>query len=61
MSDAGLSDARSAPVCSAGQRPMSCGKLWLFTFARDQGACAFYERSGFRVAVDGSLDPPALF
>ena len=31
----------------------SGGSLWLFTFARNRRACAFYERHGFRVAARG--------
>ena len=31
----------------------SDGSLWLYTFARNTGACAFYERSGFHVAARG--------
>ena len=36
---------------SAKQR--SCGSLWLYTFARNQGARAFYERSGFVIEAEG--------
>ena len=31
----------------------SSGTLWLYTFARNLGACAFYERQGFRVSARG--------
>ena len=31
----------------------SAGSLWLYTFARNAVACAFYERHGFRVAARG--------
>ena len=31
----------------------SVGTLWLFTFARNSGACAFYESQGFRVVQRG--------
>ena len=31
----------------------SGGSLWLYTFARNAVACAFYERHGFRVAARG--------
>jgi ribosomal protein S18 acetylase RimI-like enzyme len=31
----------------------STGSLWLYTFAQNLVACAFYERNGFRVAARG--------
>lgn len=31
----------------------SAGTLWLFTFARNTGACAFYESQGFKVVQRG--------
>lgn len=31
----------------------SAGSLWLYTFARNARACAFYESQGFRVAQRG--------
>jgi len=31
----------------------STGSLWLYTFAQNLVACAFYERHGFRVAARG--------
>lgn len=31
----------------------SCGSLWLYTYARNEGACAFYESQGFVVAQRG--------
>jgi ribosomal protein S18 acetylase RimI-like enzyme len=31
----------------------AAGTLWLFTFARNTGACAFYESQGFRVVQRG--------
>jgi GNAT superfamily N-acetyltransferase len=31
----------------------SCGNLWLYTFARNKGACTFYENQGFVVAQRG--------
>src|SRR5574337_662120 len=31
----------------------SAGTLWLFTFARNIGACAFYESQGFKVVQRG--------
>jgi ribosomal protein S18 acetylase RimI-like enzyme len=31
----------------------SKGTLWLFTFARNSGACAFYESQGFKVVQRG--------
>jgi ribosomal protein S18 acetylase RimI-like enzyme len=34
-------------------KDQSNGSLWLYTFARNRGACAFYERHGFRVAARG--------
>ena len=34
----------------------SSGSLWLYTFARNRGACAFYERSGF-VAIERGFEP----
>jgi GNAT superfamily N-acetyltransferase len=34
----------------------SSGALWLFTFARNRGARAFYERNGF-VAIAHGLEP----
>jgi ribosomal protein S18 acetylase RimI-like enzyme len=29
-------------------KAQSSGRLWLYTFAQNERACAFYERSGFR-------------
>jgi GNAT superfamily N-acetyltransferase len=37
-------------------KAQSAGSLWLFTFARNLGACSFYERSGF-VAVARGFEP----
>lgn len=37
-------------------RNRSSGSLWLYTFARNHGACAFYERSGF-VVVETGFEP----
>jgi ribosomal protein S18 acetylase RimI-like enzyme len=34
----------------------SAGTLWLFTFARNSGACAFYESQGFQV-IQRSFEP----
>jgi GNAT superfamily N-acetyltransferase len=34
-------------------KAQSDGWLWLYTFQRNKGACAFYERSGFTVAARG--------
>lgn len=34
-------------------KAQSSGRLWLYTFARNRGARAFYERSGFVVAARG--------
>ena len=34
-------------------KAQSDGSLWLYTFARNRAACAFYERRGFRVAARG--------
>jgi GNAT superfamily N-acetyltransferase len=34
----------------------SCGNLWLYTFARNLGACAFYERHGF-TAIERGFEP----
>ena len=34
----------------------SCGSLWLYTFARNLGACAFYERHGF-TAIERGFEP----
>jgi GNAT superfamily N-acetyltransferase len=34
----------------------SSGSLWLYTFARNLGACAFYERGGF-VAIERGFEP----
>ena len=31
----------------------SCGNLWLYTFARNKVACAFYENQGFLVVQRG--------
>jgi ribosomal protein S18 acetylase RimI-like enzyme len=31
----------------------SSGSLWLFTFAKNQRACQFYERHGFTIAARG--------
>jgi putative acetyltransferase len=31
----------------------SGGSLWLYTFARNRRACAFYERQGFQVVARG--------
>ena len=37
-------------------KAQSSGELWLYTFARNSGARAFYEKSGF-VAVAKSFEP----
>jgi GNAT superfamily N-acetyltransferase len=37
-------------------KAQSCGSLWLYTFARNQSARAFYERNGF-VAVARGFEP----
>jgi ribosomal protein S18 acetylase RimI-like enzyme len=34
-------------------KAQSVGTLWLYTFARNTGACAFYERHGFKVVSRG--------
>lgn len=34
-------------------KAQSAGHLWLYTFARNHGACAFYERHGFTVQARG--------
>ena len=34
-------------------KAQSCGRLWLFTFARNVGARAFYEKHGFRIVARG--------
>ena len=34
----------------------SAGSLWLYTFQRNHGACAFYERHGF-TAVERGFEP----
>ena len=34
-------------------KSQSDGALWLYAFARNAGACAFYERHGFRAAARG--------
>jgi ribosomal protein S18 acetylase RimI-like enzyme len=34
-------------------KAQSSGRLWLFTFARNSGARAFYEKHGFRIAARG--------
>lgn len=34
-------------------KAQSAGSLWLYTFAQNQRACAFYERHGFQVAARG--------
>jgi GNAT superfamily N-acetyltransferase len=34
-------------------KQQSRGDLWLYTFARNTGACAFYERSGFKAVARG--------
>ena len=34
-------------------KAQSDGSLWLYTFARNSGARAFYERHGFRIAARG--------
>lgn len=34
-------------------KDQSSGSLWLYTFARNKGACAFYERNGFKVVARG--------
>ncbi len=34
-------------------KAQSSGSLWLFTFARNQGARAFYEKHGFTIAARG--------
>ena len=35
----------------------SNGRLWLYTFARNKRACAFYERHGFKVTAEVTLSP----
>jgi ribosomal protein S18 acetylase RimI-like enzyme len=37
-------------------KEQSSGSLWLYTFAQNRGACAFYERHGF-VAVAHGFEP----
>jgi ribosomal protein S18 acetylase RimI-like enzyme len=34
-------------------KAQSVGSLWLYTFARNLGACSFYERSGFTAVARG--------
>jgi ribosomal protein S18 acetylase RimI-like enzyme len=34
-------------------KAQSAGTLWLHTFARNAGACAFYEHHGFKVVARG--------
>jgi ribosomal protein S18 acetylase RimI-like enzyme len=34
-------------------KEQSAGSLWLYTFARNAVACAFYEHHGFHVAARG--------
>ncbi|MES2958238.1 MAG: GNAT family N-acetyltransferase [Pseudomonadota bacterium] len=34
-------------------KAQSAGSLWLFTFQRNHGACAFYEHNGFHVIARG--------
>jgi len=34
-------------------KEQSAGGLWLYTFARNEGAQRFYEREGFRIAARG--------
>lgn len=37
-------------------KSQSAGRLWLYTFQRNHGACAFYERHGF-VPVERGFEP----
>jgi ribosomal protein S18 acetylase RimI-like enzyme len=37
-------------------KEQSMGQLWLFTFARNQRACSFYEKNGF-VAIARGFEP----
>jgi GNAT superfamily N-acetyltransferase len=37
-------------------KAQSAGSLWLYTFQRNQGACAFYERNGF-IAIAWGFEP----
>jgi ribosomal protein S18 acetylase RimI-like enzyme len=34
-------------------KAQSSGELWLYTFARNKRACAFYEKNGFRAVAKG--------
>ena len=34
-------------------KAQSLGRLWLYTFARNERACAFYERHGFEIIARG--------
>lgn len=34
-------------------KEQSAGSLWLYTFARNEGAQGFYEREGFRIVARG--------
>ena len=34
-------------------KEQSCGSLWLYTFAQNAGARAFYERHGFKIVARG--------
>ena len=36
-----------------GAKQRSCGSLWLYTFARNRVARAFYERHGFVIEAEG--------
>jgi ribosomal protein S18 acetylase RimI-like enzyme len=38
-------------------KDQSNGTLWLYTFAQNARACAFYERSGFRDIAHGYAEP----
>jgi hypothetical protein len=37
-------------------KSQSAGSLWLYTFARNEAARSFYERSGF-VAIEHGFEP----
>jgi ribosomal protein S18 acetylase RimI-like enzyme len=38
-------------------KAQSNGSLWLYTFAQNTRACAFYERNGFRDVAHGFAEP----